>query len=45
MHMNHRGQQFTEASLFELLAEAGFRDLRVVHSYSYWSVVEGRRPE
>ncbi len=45
MHMNHRGQQFTETSIFDLLTETGFRCPRVVHSYSYWSVVEGRRPE
>ena len=44
MLMNHRGQQFTCDELFELLRDAGFEAPRVVHSYSYWSLVEASKP-
>jgi hypothetical protein len=44
MQINHRGQQFTEQELGELLTEAGFADARVAHSYSYWSLVTAYKP-
>ena len=44
MQINHRGQQFTRQQLFELLVEAGFQEPRVVHTYSYWSLVTARKP-
>jgi hypothetical protein len=44
MHMNHRGQQFTQQDLFELLEDAGFQSPRVVHAYSYWRLVEAKKP-
>jgi len=44
MQINHRGQQFTEEQLCELLSEAGFSGARVVHAYSYWSLVMAHKP-
>jgi hypothetical protein len=44
MHMNHRGQQFTRNGLFALLEERGFCKPRVLHSYSYWSVIAADKP-
>jgi 16S rRNA G1207 methylase RsmC len=44
MQINHRGQQFTAQQLFELLLETGFSEPRVVHAYSYWSLVTARKP-
>jgi hypothetical protein len=44
MQINHRGQQFTEQQLSELLTEAGFTGARVVHAYSYWSLMTAQKP-
>lgn len=44
MRLNHRGQQFTQQQLFELLVETGFSEPHVVHAYSYWSLVTARKP-
>jgi acetylserotonin N-methyltransferase len=44
MRMNHRGQQFTRKELIELLGEQGFVGVKVVHTYSYWSLVVATKP-
>ena len=44
MRMNHRGQQFTRDDIVGLLEERGFGNIRVVHSYSYWSVIAAEKP-
>jgi hypothetical protein len=43
MHMNHGAQQFTMLELFELLNEAGYVNPRIVHTYSYYSLIEAER--
>ncbi|NRA34920.1 MAG: hypothetical protein HRU17_16455 [Polyangiaceae bacterium] len=44
MLMNHRGQQFTQLDLFELLGEAGFSEPRIVIQYSHWSLLRADKP-
>ncbi|HZS04306.1 MAG TPA: methyltransferase [Blastocatellia bacterium] len=38
------GQQYSGRELTAMLAEAGFTDIEIKPSFSYWSVVTGRRP-
>jgi acetylserotonin N-methyltransferase len=43
MLANTRGRQFTFAQLKATLEEAGFTDIDVVPTYSYYSVVSGTK--
>ena len=42
--LNTRGKQFPAAELHELLSNAGFVDVRVTHSYGYYSLVSASKP-
>lgn len=44
MLLGTQGQQFTFAELKELLADAGFTDIGVTHTFGYYSVVTGVKP-
>ena len=38
------GKQFTAAEIETLLKEAGFREISLVHTYGYYSLVSGGKP-
>ncbi len=38
------GQQYSGRELAEMLAEAGFRDIKVTPTFGYWSIVTGVKP-
>lgn len=44
MFLNHRAQQCTRSELESLLAEAGFVEPNVVHTFSHYSILKARKP-
>jgi hypothetical protein len=39
MYINHRSQQFTQQGLYNILEDVGFRNLEVIHTLGYYSVL------
>lgn len=44
MYINHRSQQFTFRMLQEMLTEAGFRDVRTVHTFAQYTLLRADKP-